>query len=142
MIRWISRSLSRKLSCLLLLSILVPLLSLGYFSYTTASNVTEENAKQSGLSILRQLDTNLDFIIKDIENMSLFLIGNKDMQQYLSTKGDHPVQQTQMNEFISNLVYSKPYISDITIYPEFKSNSISNTTILESGAGLSQKAPA
>lgn len=133
MTRWLGRSLSRKLSFLLLTSILVPLLSLGYFSYTTASNVTEEKAKQSGTSILGQIETNLEFIVKDIENMSLFLIGNKEVQQYFSSKGDDAVKQTQMNDFLSNLVYSKPYISEITIYPQYKSNPVSNTTILQSG---------
>ncbi|CAM4124266.1 sensor histidine kinase [Paenibacillus alkaliterrae] len=142
MTSWLGRSLNRKLSFLLLVSILVPLLSLGYFSYTTASDVTEEKAKQAGMSILRQIDTNLEFVVKDIENMSLFLIGNKEVQQYLSNKGDDAVKQTQMIEFLSNLVYSKPYISDITIYPKYKSHPVSNTTILQSGLpDITQKEP-
>jgi two-component system sensor histidine kinase YesM len=82
---------------------------------------------------LRQIDTNLEFIVKDIENMSLFLIGSKDVQQYLSNKGDNVVKQTLMIEFLSNLVYSKPYISDITINPKYQSHPVSNSTILESG---------
>ncbi|QMV42504.1 sensor histidine kinase [Cohnella cholangitidis] len=133
MTRWLRRSLNRKLSFFLLVSILVPLLSLGYFSYTTASKLTEEKAKQSGMDSLRQIDTNLEFIVKDIENMSLFMIGSKDVQQYLSYKGENVVKQTLMIEFLSNLVYSKPYISDITIYPKYQTHPVSNSTILNSG---------
>lgn len=131
--RWIGSSLKRKLSFLLLLSVLIPLLALGLFSYNMAATATEEKAKQSGTSILRQTSTNLEFIVQDIENMSLFLIGQKDIQQYLSSSGDNAVKQTQMIEFLSNLVFSKSYISDITIYPKKQSHPVSNTTIFESG---------
>jgi two-component system, sensor histidine kinase YesM len=133
MTRWLGRSLHRKLSFFLLISILVPMLLLGYFSFTMASNVTEENAKQSAMSILRQIDTNLEFIVQDAENMSLFLIGHKEVQQYLSSAEENAVKQTQMIEFLSNLVYSKKYISDITIYPKYIAHPVSNTTIFESG---------
>jgi len=131
--RWISSSLKRKLSFLLLLSVLIPLLALGLFAYNMAATATEEKAKQSGKSLLRQTGTNLEFIVQDIENMSLFLIGQKDVQQYLSSSGENAVKQTQMIEFLSNLVFSKSYISDITIYPQNQSHPVSNTTIFETG---------
>ncbi|OBZ08577.1 sensor histidine kinase [Bacillus sp. FJAT-26390] len=131
--RWISSSLKRKLSFLLLLSVLIPLLALGLFAYNMAATATEEKAKQSGTSILRQTGTNLEFIVQDIENMSLFLIGQKDVQQYLSSTSENAVKQTQMIEFLSNLVFSKAYISDITIYPQNQSHPVSNTTIFETG---------
>jgi len=130
--RWIRRSLKNKLIFLLLVSILFPLLSLGFFSYITASNLTEEKTKQSGMGVLQQIDSNLEFIISDIENMSLFLIGSKDVQLYVnSSKADASKQQTRMIEFLSNLVFSKPYISDITIYPDNRAIPVSNTTIFE-----------
>ncbi|MBB6673094.1 cache domain-containing sensor histidine kinase [Cohnella nanjingensis] len=130
MIEWFRRSLKRKISILLLVSILFPLLSLGFFSYVMASNLTEEKAKQSGMSVLRQLGTNLEFTMRDIENMSLFLIGNKDVQLYLrSPEEEAAMQQTRMIEFISNLTYSKNYISDMTIYPDSGAVPVSSTTI-------------
>ncbi|REK71520.1 cache domain-containing sensor histidine kinase [Paenibacillus paeoniae] len=127
--RWISSSLKRKLSVFLLLAVLIPLLALGLFAYHMAATATEEKAKQSGTGILRQMATNMEFIVQDAENLSLFLIGQKDVQHFLSGSGTDPVQQTKMIEFLSNLVYSKPYISDITIYPVHSSPPISNTTI-------------
>ncbi|MFF2093702.1 sensor histidine kinase [Paenibacillus sp. NPDC058174] len=129
--RWIISSLKRKLSFLLLLSVLIPLLALGLFSYDMAATATEQKAKQSGLSILSQTATNLEFIVQDIENISIFIIGQKDIQQYLSNRGDDAVKQTQMIEFLSNLVFSKSYISDITIYPMYQSHLLSNTTIFK-----------
>ncbi|MBH5320116.1 sensor histidine kinase [Paenibacillus sp. GSMTC-2017] len=131
--RWISSSLKRKLSTLLLFSVLIPLLALGLFAYNMAATTTEEKAKQSGTSILRQMSTNLEFIVHDVENMSLFMIGQKDIQKFLSSDDEDPVKQTQMIEFLSNLVYSKSYISDITIYPLNKYPPVSNATIFDTG---------
>jgi len=131
--RWISSSLKRKLSLLVLLSIFVPLLVLGLFSYNMATMATEKRAKEAGMSILQQISANLEFIVRDIENMSLFLIGQKDIQQYLSGPGDNPLKQTQIIEFLSNFVYSKNYISDITIYPMNQTHPLANTTIFRSG---------
>lgn len=131
--RWISGSLKRKLSTLLLLSVLVPLLALGLFAYNMAATTTEEKAKQAGTSILKQTSTNLAFIVHDVENMSLFLIGQKDVQQFLNSSKEDPIQQTKMIEFLSNLVYSKPYISDITIYPLHTNPPVSNATIFDTG---------
>ncbi|GKU76196.1 sensor histidine kinase [Paenibacillus sp. L3-i20] len=131
--RWISSSLKRKLSTLLLFSVLIPLLALGLFAYNMASTTTEEKAKQSGTSILRQISMNLEFIVHDIENMSLFMIGQKDIQKFLSSEDVDPIKQTQMIEFLSNLVYSKGYISDITIYPLNKYPPVSNATIFDTG---------
>lgn len=134
LMRWISSSLKRKLSTLLLLSVLVPLLALGLFAYNMAATTTEEKAKQAGTSLLRQVSTNLEFIVKDIENLSIFLIGQKDVQQYLSATGDDPIVQTRMIEFLSNLEFSKAYISDITIYPLQPSYPpLSNATIFDTG---------
>ncbi|MFD0588818.1 sensor histidine kinase [Paenibacillus sp. GCM10027627] len=131
--RWIGGSLKRKLSTLLLLSVLIPLLALGLFAYNMAATTTEAKAKQTGTSILKQMSTNLEFIVSDVENMSLFLIGQKDVQLFLSSTDGDPVRQTKMIEFLSNLVYSKHYISDITIYPLNGYPPVSNATIFDTG---------
>jgi two-component system sensor histidine kinase YesM len=129
---WFRRSLKRKITFLLLISILLPLLSLGLFSYFIASDITEKKQKESGMSIMKQMASNLEFIMRDIENSSLFLIGNKDVQLYLNvSKEEANMRQNRMTEFLSNLMYSKNYISDITIYPASEALPVSNTTIFK-----------
>ncbi|CAM3212648.1 sensor histidine kinase [Paenibacillus lupini] len=129
---WFRRSLKRKITFLLLISILLPLLSLGLFSYFIASNITEEKVKASGMSIMRQMGSNLEFFMRDIENSSLFLIGNKDVQMYLNvSEKEANLRQNRMTEFLSNLMYSKNYVSDITIYPASQALPVSNTTIFK-----------
>ncbi|WP_409342739.1 sensor histidine kinase [Paenibacillus sp. MBLB4367] len=130
---WVGKSLKRKLSFLLLGSILLPLLLLGFVSYRIAASVTEEKAKESGMNTLRQLETNLQFMIQDVENMSIFLIGQRDFQRYLNGDEPNAVNSTLLIAFLSNLVFSKNYISDITIFPKDGSAPLSNMTIFQSG---------
>ncbi len=88
MLRWIGRSLQRKLSVIMLAATLIPLLSLGVFAYLISSRITEENTKQSGIDTLAQMRGNLRFIVEDVNHLSIFLIGEREVQQYLRASGD------------------------------------------------------
>ncbi len=131
--KWIGHSLRRKLSLIILISTLVPLLSLGAFTYLISSRITEEKTKQSGIDTLEQMEGKMSFIVSDIENISLILIGDRDIQQYLSHSAEDEQTRTRVLEFIMNLSSSKPYISNITIYPgKFETAPLSNTTVYAS----------
>lgn len=131
--RWLGNSLKRKLSIIIIGSILIPLLSLGYILYSIAALEAEERAKQSSMNLLRQIDANLEFIVQDVENMSIFLIGQEEIQKYLSTQDKDGNLQIKLMGFLSNLVFSKKYISNITIYPSNGNHAVSTTTILNNG---------
>ncbi|MBW8351614.1 hypothetical protein K0H71_19540, partial [Bacillus sp. IITD106] len=107
------QTLKQKLTIMTLISILVPILFLGIFSYKIASNLSEEKATMSGLDTLRQLKTNMEFMISDLENMSLFLIGNEQIQNYLSNPERSVIEKTSISGFLTNLTFSKKYISNI-----------------------------
>src|SRR5699024_5307875 len=49
--------------------------------------------------------------------MSVFLIGNRDVQDYMENDSSSPRQRSNITGFLSNLAYSKRYISNITLYP-------------------------
>ena len=115
--RWLGRSLKRKLSFILILAMIIPIISLGFFSYATASSLSEEKAKLTGMNILRQLDTQLQLMVKDVESMSVFLIGDEDVQQYLRASRSNVVLRTSIIVFLTNLVFSKDYIANISIIP-------------------------
>jgi two-component system sensor histidine kinase YesM len=130
--QWMSLSLGRKLSIIIMVSTLVPLLSLGAFTYLISSNVTEEKIKQSGLDTLKQMEGKLRFVVGDIENISMFLIGQSDIQQYLSRSGEDEQLKGRILNLMMNLSSSKKYILNITIYPEKFNSSLSNSTIYSS----------
>jgi two-component system sensor histidine kinase YesM len=133
--RWLAKSLQRKMSLLLLVAVVLPLLATGVVSYRIASTLTEEKEKQSGINTLRQVADRLEFMVRDVENMSVFIIGEKDVQQYLSNESADISLYSQNIGFLTNLVFSKPYISNITIMPSNDFPALSNTTIVHSGLG-------
>ncbi|KIL40948.1 histidine kinase [Gordoniibacillus kamchatkensis] len=131
--RWLDKSLKRKLSLLLVVAAVLPLLATGVVSYRIASLVTEEKGKESGLNTLGQIADKLDFVVNDAENMSIFIIGQKDIQTYLSYQAADVNLFTQNIGFLTNLAFSKKYISNITITSASGYPPLSSTTILRSG---------
>ncbi|QMV40003.1 sensor histidine kinase [Cohnella cholangitidis] len=129
---WMSLSLGRKLSIMIMVSTLVPLLSLGAFTYLISSNVTEEKIKQSGIDTLEQMEGKLRFVIGDIENISMFLIGQSDIQQYLSQSEENEELKGRILNLMLNLSSSKKYILNITVYPKKFNTPLSNSTIYSS----------
>ena len=117
-VRWFGQSLKHKLSVLLLISIFLPLLLFGFFSYSIASDITEEKTKQSEMNALRQMSTNLDFMIKDIENTAIQLIGHDDIQEYLQSDQPNVTLQTSVISTLLDLSSLKPYIFNISIVPD------------------------
>jgi two-component system sensor histidine kinase YesM len=130
--RWMGLSLGRKLTFIMLAAALVPLVFLGGFAFTTSSKITEEKTEQAGIDTLRQMDGNLRFIIKDVEAMSLFLIGQSDIQQYLRESQENVSAQTRILEFLTNLSSSKEYVANITIYPARPAEPLSLINLYES----------
>jgi two-component system, sensor histidine kinase YesM len=130
--QWLGISLRRKLSLIMLVTTLVPLLLLGGFAFQSASKATEEKTKQAGIDTLLQMKSNLLYIVQDIENISIFLIGEREIQHFISSEGEDGAAKARLQGMISNLVSSKDYILDISIYMQEQQPVISSSTIYES----------
>lgn len=132
MLRWLTRSLHRKLTFVLVIATMVPVILLGMVSYHTASTITEEKAKLTGVNTLRQVNAIIETMVQDVENMSVFLIGQQEVQSYLTRERSGASEYLRMIGFLTNLAFSKPYISDIRIIPFNGNPELTNTTILQS----------
>nr|WP_091168483.1 sensor histidine kinase [Paenibacillus sp. 1_12] len=130
--RWMGNSLGRKLTFIMLVTTLIPLMLLGGFAYVISSKITEEKTEQAGIDTLRQMDGNLRFIIKDVENMSIFLIGQSNVQQYINSVDDDVGSQTRIRSFMTNLISSKEYISNVEIIPANSNPPLSTTNLYQS----------
>jgi len=130
--RWLGLSLGRKLSFIMLITTLIPLVFLGGFAYRISSGITEEKAEQSGIDTLRQMDANLRFMLQDVENLSITLIGQSDIQQYVNRPDADFASQTRILGLMANLVSSKDYISNVTIYPANANPVLSTAAIYSS----------
>lgn len=116
----INRSLQGKLSVMMLVSTIIPLFFLGAFSYISSSRVNEEKTKQIGIDVLGRIQANVRFIAQDVEDMSIFLTGDKDVQQYMSGFDYDSPERTRILTLIANLTQSKEYITNISIYSKNK----------------------
>jgi len=130
---WFKQSLKSKLSLLILVAVITPLLATGVVSYRIASNLTEKIEKESGMNTLRQVSDKLDFLIRDVETMSVFVIGQKDIQSYLDRGETDYALYAQNVAFLMNLASSKTYISNITITSSRGYPALYNTTVIHSG---------
>lgn len=115
---WLATSLQRRLSVVIAGSVIVPLLALGLFAFLTSSKVTEEKTKLTGSDMLEQIEANLRFMLGDAETLSVFLIGERDIQSYLTGKEDNETTRAAIVGRMTNLAASKSYIANIAIYPD------------------------
>lgn len=138
--RWLGQSLQRKLSVLMLLTTALPLLALGLFSYLTSSRITEQNTIRTGIESLEQMTANLGFMLQDVEHLSVFLISQRNVQQFLSQESDQLALRTNVDELLTNLLFGKDYILDITLYPKNDVPSLSTMRIYESELDLQHAA--
>ncbi|WP_248927729.1 sensor histidine kinase [Paenibacillus hamazuiensis] len=129
---WIGRSLRRKLSIIMLASSLVPLLFLGGFAFVISSKITEDSTNRAGIDTLRQMEGSLRFMLQDIQNMSIFLIGQQDIQRFMVRPDEDMAERTRISGMLANLSSSKNYIADISIVPANGISAISSTTVYES----------
>ncbi|PWW39625.1 MULTISPECIES: cache domain-containing sensor histidine kinase [Paenibacillus] len=129
--RWLTSSLQRKLSIVITASMIVPLLALGLFAFLISSRITEQKTKLSGMDTLKQVEANLRYMLQDAETLSIFLIGERDIQQYLSNDEDDVQERVDILGRMTNLAASKKYIANIAIYPERFDASLSTATWYE-----------
>lgn len=117
----------------MLIAVILPIFILGSVTYLSTVQVSKDRAEISGASSLKQLQTSLNFIVDDVLSMSIFLIGSRDVQDYLEIDGTTPRQRSNINGFLFNLAYSKKYIANITIESLNTNPSITTKVIPEEG---------
>lgn len=126
--KWIKKSLKNQLTVFVLIAVIMPVFFLGVISYVTTIKVSKDRAEISGLSTLNQLETSIDFIVNDVLSSSVFLIGSREVQDYMREDVSTPKQRSNLNGFLANLVFSKEYLSNITLYP-LSENAVISTNI-------------
>lgn len=130
---WLGRSLKHKLSLLIIVSVLVPVLSLGLFSYSIAEKLTEEKAKNSGMNTLTLLGANLENMVSDAEFLSLYILGHEDVQDYLRLPATDVRLQTRVAALLMTMAVSKPYIANAIVEPDSNKPPIASKSVTESG---------
>lgn len=125
----------------MLVTVLIPIGLLGVLSYFITTHLSKERATISGESSIQQLQNTLEFIINDVGNMSIFLIGNQEVQEYLQKEENVLYGRRDIYGFLSNLVLSKKYIDNVLIEPLNGNQNISTDSVIGMGKNTYEEAP-
>lgn len=116
----IFNSLKNKITLFLIILLTIPLIAVGTISYIKSSSIIKEKVSISNLNTLKQTANNMEFIIRDVEKFSLYLIQNDAISDFLKTGNNFNYQQiqhqkTQVNRELMYLLTPKDYIHSVQI---------------------------
>lgn len=102
-------------------SVIVIILAIvGSISYSWTKGIIELRVSESTVETLKQIDKNLYSMVGDAQDISLFIVSNRNIRNYLKLNKDETTSINDtlfyLNEDLSNLANSKSYISAINIY--------------------------
>lgn len=112
---------------------IIPMILLGILSYNSSSKALKKSAEQSMQGTILQSSKYMDLLLSNVEELTLQLFLDKDLQAYLSEKySEETIYETiqarqKIESFLASLIMSKDYISDIFILSK-------NNTPLTSGS--------
>ncbi|MBU5442813.1 sensor histidine kinase [Paenibacillus sp. MSJ-34] len=112
-------NLQNKLIVLFLLLSVIPLALLGTFSYYKSSNVIQEKVYQTVLENLSQVNFSLNYFVRDIEQLSMYIYGSSDIQEVLAKDPNRSLvekyeDEKKMNRILESFLGFKNW--DIEIY--------------------------
>jgi len=114
-----NQPLSWKLFIYSAVLIIVPMIIVGVISYERSSAVLEEQAKLHNLQAIEQVETHIEYYMRDFEVSILKILNHPDMQRFLRMRTAEEVEQSSIRGEIQDLIraetYSRPDISYITV---------------------------
>ncbi|MEC0226498.1 cache domain-containing sensor histidine kinase [Paenibacillus alba] len=80
---WQDRSIRFKLNCIFLLIILISILSLSFWGSRAYSNYSENQADQSTLQMIHQVESNVDYYIEHLKDILHYLGQDANIEQFM-----------------------------------------------------------
>lgn len=113
-------SIKSKIVILFFSIIVIITLTLGLYSEFTSQKYVVNKISYTNLGVVKQINSNIDFMQKDITDLSTYIAINQDVRKVLdessSEAQNHLDQKENILEFIAKLLASKSYISTVIIY--------------------------
>ena len=89
----------------------------GTYSYITTSQILKNQAVNTSINDTTRIINNLNFIIKDLEELSTSICVDENIQHFIrSTSSDKALENQRALLNLNNLLVTKSYISFIGIY--------------------------
>lgn len=110
---------------------IIPVLVLGIVSFNVSREAIQERSQTATMDSMQQTKNYLELMFSNIDSITLQMLSNKDIQDYLSGDltdlMDRYFLTKDVDSFISNLTMSYDFVSDINIVAK-NQNSLSTST--------------
>lgn len=112
-------SLSVKLFVFSAILILAPMSIVGIISYHRSAIELENEARDYSSQVTEQVESHVEYYIRDFEISALKIMNHPDMSQFLRMTSQEQIEQSKIRlnieRLLKNSAYSRPDISNITI---------------------------
>lgn len=114
------QKLQNKIFFYFIIVVLIPLLSLGIFSYFTSADLLEEQVLVQQNQTIGLIESNIKLMLNDVQDISFYIMNNETFQNMLNNPkpDEYNLAQQTMVSYLSNLKVAKQYISFIIVYGE------------------------
>lgn len=115
---FVFRQLQTKLFVSFVLLVLIPLLTLGFFSFRTATSSLEKETEQNQAQTVRLIGNNIKLMLDDAGDITSYIMNNVSLQSLLSQDYNGPVnvEQAAALAYLDNIKTAKKYVSFLVIY--------------------------
>ncbi|MCZ8515338.1 sensor histidine kinase [Paenibacillus filicis] len=122
-------SIAVQLFVLFFISIIIPVLIGGYLSYKKSAQMIEDQVSNVASLTIKQVSDNLNFVFKDLDNISMRVLGNKTIYDALESKNAVSLYEdnklnTEAKDILNSLIANRPEIIDIYVLDINKKNSV------------------
>ncbi|MEK3914134.1 sensor histidine kinase [Paenibacillus sp. FSL H7-0331] len=112
-------TIRQKIILLAIVSTLIPLCSIGTFTFLYFIKVVENKISDTTSNLLSVINWNIDTFEVDVESIAKMVLSSKDIQYYLSDETNDFKEmyklQTSTRDFLINLANNKSYINSIYV---------------------------
>lgn len=113
-------SLQNRIMIFTISMVILPLLVVGTISYIKSSDILQNKVSISNLNTVRQTGNNIEFILKDVHDFSLYLFQNDAVSDFLKSNSNTDFREiqkrrTEVNRELMYLLTSKNYIHSVYI---------------------------
>ncbi len=118
--------------------IIIPVIVLGIISFVKSSQILQEKVALSNMNTVKQIGNNIEFIVKNIGDTSLYLIQNEDVRDFLKLKGTESTEviskkKIKIETDLMQLMASKSFVDSIYIkgFNNFELNTTGTMNVIE-----------
>ncbi|AEY64631.1 sensor histidine kinase [Clostridium sp. BNL1100] len=113
-------SLQYKVLLFSFIIIIIPITVLGIISFVKSSQILQQKLAISNMNTVKQIGNNIEFIVENIGDTSLYLIQNEDVREFLKLRSDEPTEiitkkKIKIETDLMQLLASKSFVNSIYI---------------------------